>query len=216
MGTSTLLENVDHLESVQRAIRTIVYKKSNAERRGELRGALTLIENSVKTAIETQDIVYMSVVVGQLRALLTTFRSNNPLLLDLAQEHSFPLDFYSIPLDFLDNEKIAQILGPTRIQWTGDSIRATPEGPPFNQKVSMQEWLASTQVVVRGMKFTGEKLIRMVAEKEGANHYDKVIPQELADMKSFYFNGVPSHYLTLARLGDIVVNLGKQLLAHAG
>lgn len=190
-----------------------MYQKSKAERRGELQRALTLIESSIKTAMETQEIAFMSVVVAQLRALLTTFRSNNPLLLDLAKEHDFALDFYSITLDFLDNEEIAQILGPTRIQWTGDSIRSTPEGPPFHHKVSMQDWLASTQVVVRGTKFTGEDLIRMVAEKEGGAHYDKVIPQELADMKSFYINGSPSHYLTLARLGEVVVHLGNQLLA---
>jgi len=188
--------------------------KTQRQRFEGLHQALLIIEHGLRLITETNELAHLTPVVGQLRALLVS-SGQTPLLLDLAKQMSFSLEFYSIPLDFLDNQEIAQILGPTRIQWSGDSMRATPEGPPFHHKVTMAEWLASTQLVVRGVKVTGEQLIKLIANKLGGAHYDPSVPQELALISQFELGGVPSQYITLLRLAEVVMHLGCRLLAKA-
>jgi len=184
--------------------------KSQRQRLEELRQALVVIERGPQDAFETGEAAHFLPVVSQLRSLLAS-SGQTPLLLDLAQERGFPLQFYSMPLDSLDNAEIAEILGPTRIQWTGDSLSLKAE-PPFIQRVTMKEWLASTQAVVGERKISGEQLLKMVANKLGGSHYAPTLPPELAAMASFSLAGVPSFYLTLARLGEVVVDLGRALL----
>ena len=184
--------------------------KSQRQRLEELRQALVVIERGLEAAFETGEAAHFLPVLGQLRSLLAS-GNQTPLLLDLAQKLGFPLEFYSTPLDSLDNAEIAEILGPARIQWTGDSLSPKAE-PPFSQKVTMKDWLASTQAVVGERKISGEQLLKMVANKLGASHYDPTLPPELAAMAPFSLAGVPSFYLTLARLGEVVVHLGRTLL----
>ena len=81
--------------------------------------------------------------------------------------------------------------------------------------VTMKKWLASTQVVVGEQKISGERLLKMVANKLGGSHYDPTLPPELAAMAPFSLAGVPSFYLTLARLGEVVVHLGRMLLERS-
>ena len=113
-----------------------------------------------------------------------------------------------MPLDFLDNEEIAESLGPNRIQWSGDSLSAEPVPPVIKRKVTMKAWRASTQVVVGQQKISGEGLLTMVANKLGPSHFAPESPPELAAMAPFSLAGVSSLYLTLARLGDVVVHVG--------
>ena len=80
----------------------------------------------------------------------------------------------------------------------------------------MNEWLASTVVVVGDEKINGERLLKWVANKMGGAHYDVMLPQELATMSTFHSNGRPTHYLTLVRLGEIVANLGRRILNETG
>jgi hypothetical protein len=108
-----------------------------------------------------------------------------------------------------------EILGPTAIQWTGDSLSAQAAHPAIRQKVTMEAWLASTQVVVRQEKISGEKLLRMVANKLGGAHYDPKLPAELAAMVPFEIGGARSFYRTLVCLGEVVVHLGRKLLEHS-
>ena len=189
--------------------------KTQQQRLEELRQALVVIQQGLRVTAETKELAHLLPIVGQLRALLVS-GGQTPLLLDLAGQMDLPLEFYSIPLDFLDNEEMAQILGPTRIQWSGDSIRARPQGPPFHQKVTMAQWLSSTQLVVKGMKVSGETLLKLVANKLGGAHYDLGLPPELASIRQFEIGGVPSQYITLIRLAEVVVHLGHGLLAQAG
>ena len=189
--------------------------KTKRQRLEELRQAVVVLETGVANAFRTRDVAHLLPVAGQLRSLLLVSKRQTPLLVSLAEELDFPLEFYSMPLDYLDNEEIAAILGPSRIQWAGDSIRADPEGPPFGQKVTMKEWLASTVAVVREKKITGEGLLKWVANKTGGAHYDPTWPQELATISTFESNGMPTHYLTLARLGEITAKLGSRLLKEA-
>ncbi len=132
--------------------------KTTKERLEELRQAVVVIEAGLAAASRTGDVAHMLPVVVQLRALLLS-NGQTPLLVSLAEELDFPLEFYTVPLDILDNEEIAAILGPSRIQWAGDSISADLQGPPINQKVTMNEWLASTVAVVGNEKITGERLL---------------------------------------------------------
>lgn len=189
--------------------------KTPQERLEELRQALVVIEQGLRVTVESQELAHLLPIVGQLRSLLVS-SGQTPLLLDLAKQINFPLEFYSTPLDYLDNEEIARILGTTRIQWSGDSIRATNEGPPFHQKVTMAQWLSSTQLVVRGRKVSGEQLLKLVANKLGGAHYDPSLPPDLAEIRQFEIGGVPSQYITLIRLAEVVVSLGRRLLAEVG
>ncbi|GAG46905.1 unnamed protein product, partial [marine sediment metagenome] len=118
--------------------------------------------------------------------------------------------------DALDNERWAEILGPSRIQWTGDSLGPHAEPPLLSQKVTMEAWLASTQVVVGQQKISGEELLKMVANKLGGAHYDPTMPPELAAQAPFRLGGAPSMYRTLARLGEVVLYLGRILLERHG
>jgi hypothetical protein len=190
-------------------------RKSKRQRLEELRQALVVIESGLQSAFQTGEEAHFLPVVGQLRALLVA-SGQTPLLLDLARELGFPLEFYSIPLGALDNEEMAAILGPSRIQWTGDSLGPHPQAPLLSQKVTMEAWLASTQVVVGQKKISGEELLRMVANKLGGAHYDPTVPPELAAQAPFRLGGVPSMYLTLARLGEVVLHLGRILLERHG
>lgn len=188
--------------------------KTQRQRLEELRQALVIIESGLQAARQTGEEAHFLPVIGQLRSLLASGQQT-PLLLDLAQELGFPLEFYSMPLDFLDNEETAAILSPTRIQWSGDSLSAEPVPPVIRQRVTMKAWLASTQSVVGQDKISGERLLKMVANKLGGAHYDTALPPELAAMAPFSLAGVPSSYLTLARLGDVVVHLGGKLLERS-
>jgi len=190
-------------------------RKSKRQRLEELRQALVVIESGLQSAFQTGEEAHFLPVVGQLRALLVA-SGQTPLLLDLARELGFPLEFYSIPLDALDNDEMAAILGPSRIQWTGDSLGPHAEPPLLSQKVTMEAWLASTQVVVGQQKISGEELLRMVANKLGGAHYDPTMPPELAAQVPFRLGGVSSMYLTLARLGEVVLYLGRTLLERHG
>ncbi len=189
-------------------------RKSQRQRLEELRQALVVIENGLRTSEQTGDEAHFLPVIGQLRALLVS-SGQTPLLLDLAKELRFPLEFYSIQPDYLDNEQIAEILGPKRIQWTGDSLAAEPVPPIIRQRVTMEKWLSSTQVVVNEKKISGEELVKMVANKLGGAHYDPKLPPELAAMALFNLGGVTSFYRTLVCLADVVVQLGRKLLEQA-
>ncbi len=191
-------------------------RKSQRQRLKGLRQALMVIEHGLRAAaVEGGEEAHLVPVVGQLKALLVS-SGQTPLLLDLARQLDFPLEFYSMPLDFLDNEEIANILGPTRIQWTGDSLSPQAVPPLIRQKVAMKDWLASTQVVVGQQKISGEELLKMVANKLGGAHYDTKLPPKLAAMGPFKIGGVTSFYLTLIRLGQVVVHLGRKLMEHSG
>jgi len=202
------------LDAGGRAVKRDV-RKSRQQRLEELRQALVVIETGLQSALQTGEQAHFLPVVGQLRALLVA-SGQTPLLLDLARELGFPLEFYSIPLGALDNDEMAAILGPSRIQWTGDSLGPHPDPPLLSQKVTIEAWLASTQVVVGQQKISGEELLRMVANKLGGAHYDPTMPPELAAQAAFRLGGVPSMYLTLARLGEVVVHLGRALLERHG
>ncbi len=190
-------------------------RKSQRQRLEELRKALMVIEHGLRAAVEAGEEAHLVPVVGQLRALLVSTRQT-PLLLDLARQLDFPLEFYSIPLDFLDDEEIAKILGPTKIQWTGDSLSPQAVPPMILQKVAMEDWLASTQVVVGQQKISGEELLKMVANKLGGAHYDTTLPPQLATIVAIELAGVTSFYRTLVSLGEVVVRLGRKLLEHSG
>lgn len=191
-------------------------RKSTRQRLEELRQALVVIESGLQSAFQTGEQAHFLPVVGQLRALLVSGGRQKPLLVDLARELGFALEFYSIPLDVLDNEKWAEILGPSRIQWTGDSLGPHAEPPLLSEKVTMQAWLASTQVVVGEEKISGEELLKMVANKLGGAHYDPTMPAKLAAQAPFSLGRVRSMYLTLARLGEVVLYLGRTLLERHG
>ena len=92
-----------------------------------------VIEHELETAVEAREEAHLLPVVGQLRALLVS-SGQTPLLLDLAQELSFELEFYSIPLDYLENDEMAKIMGPTGIQWSGDSFLPKQRPPSFVRK----------------------------------------------------------------------------------
>lgn len=188
-------------------------QKSRDQRLEELRQSMVVIRRNLEIALTEHEFALFLPVTGQLRSLLVETNTNHPLLLELADELDVTLEFYSIPLDFLELQ--APILGPKSIQWTGDSIRAMPEGPPFNQKVTIDEWLASTQVIAYGKRITGKQLIRLSANKSGGSHFDPTMPTELAEMKLFEIGGLPSQYMTLVRLGEIACLLSEQVLAAA-
>jgi len=188
--------------------------KTFKQRTDDLRNSLTVIKYNLDLALTHNELALLLAVCGQLRNLLWTSKTNHPLLLELAEETDFPLEFFSMPLDFL--EQRTSIWGSTAIMWTGDSIRSTGEGPPFHQKVTMSEWLASTQVIVYGTRITGEELICMASNKLGGSHFDPTLPAELAEMQLFKFGRLPSQYPTLVRLGEVVLYLGESLLHHAG
>lgn len=187
-------------------------KKTRQERLEELRQSLVVIRHGFEMVMKAEEFAHFLPVAGQLRALLVRSRTNHPLLLELADEVGFPLELYSIPLDFLEQREA--ILVPQSIQWTGDSVRATDEGPPFVQKVTMDEWLDSTQVIVYGKRITGKQLIQMIANKLGGSHFDRTMPNELREMTLFEIGGLPSQYMTLVRVADVVARLGEDLLDH--
>lgn len=188
-------------------------RKTLKQRVEDLNQSLTVIKANLEMALTHERFALFLPVCGQLRNLLVTSKTNHPLLLELANETEFSPEFFSIPLNFLEQQ--ATILGPDSIQWTGDSIRSSEEGPPFHKKVTMSEWLASTQVTVYGKRITGEQLISMAANKLGGSHFDPTLPTELAEMQLFEIGGLPSQYLTLVRLGEVVLYLGESLLLHA-
>jgi hypothetical protein len=173
-----------------------------------------VIESGLESAFQTGEEAHFLPVVAQLRSLLASGHQT-PLLLDLAEEVGFPLEFYSMPLDALDSEEMAQILGPAAIQWTGDSLSIEPEPPLIREKVTMRAWLASTQAVVQRRNISGEQFLKWVANKLGASHSDTELPPELAAMMPISIGGVPSVYRTLARLGEVVIHLGRALLDRA-
>lgn len=181
-------------------------RKTPEQRKEELRQALHRLDGPIKRYREQADVAELGTVAIELRGLVCGER----LLTSLAEDRGFPLEFYTIPQDMIDYFDTNQL--KATYSWAGDSASLECM-PPWTRKTSIPDWLSTPVAEIKGSRFTAERLINEVANTFGPAHYPSEASSALFEMSTFHLGGIPSHFYTLVKFGDVLIQLGEKFLA---
>ncbi len=148
-------------------------------------------------------------VYGQLRALLCEkSKGNHPLLLDIAKEVSFSLDFYCMsPAGELPEKLKKNLL----LRLSG--FPATLERELASQRsISIEKFLDYKILSYDGRSYKTKDIIGFFANKAGGAHYSPDLPQDFAQLLSLGLSGQPVLVNALLQIADLAYNLGVKLL----
>jgi len=81
----------------------------------------------------------------------------------------------------------------------------------FHDKMLLLDAITLPYVIMRDKGHSLEQIIRMIADTEGS-HFDPERPEELDTLDRFEIWGIPSPYMAIYELGEVVLALGKQLV----
>lgn len=182
------------------------YRKSFPDRREELRQALYRIEGAIDRYKKSNEIAELGILAIELRGLLL----HEALFISLSEERDFPLDLYTVPATLMDMETDMR-RGLTHA-WLADSVSLTCE-KPWTERVTVKQWLEMPVAEIRGTIFTPKRLIHETADKLGPAHYSSEMSTGLLEMTKFSLGGVPSHFRTLLKFAECLLELGKRFLA---
>ncbi len=180
------------------------YSKSFHFRREELRQALYRIEGAIDRYKRSNEIAELGILAIELRGLLF----GEALFISLSEGKSFPLELYTVPAMEMDTELRR---GPTH-DWSGDSVSVAC-GKPWTERVTVRQWLEMPIVEVKNTIFTPKRLINEIANSIGPAHYSPEMSNALLEMTQYSLGGVPSHFRTLLKFGECLLELGKRFLA---
>ncbi len=163
--------------------RSEMAKKSLRQKEQDLSNAIGFLKDYLKK-IDEEDWKYVNAISGQLRALIGTgSRSLNPLLINLAEEKSVDLECYAFSyqreLEQMPDLTNSMVLGftPTPV------VVLKPVNRPTFRKKKFNKWIEEPILKLGDHLYTGNEIIRMVAEKEGGAHYDDALPEKLIKAK---------------------------------
>jgi hypothetical protein len=182
------------------------HRKSFQDRREELRQALYRIEGAINRYKQTSEIAELGTIAIELRGLL----SGEALFFALCEEKEFPLEIYTRPRTWRDMP--ADLRKRLDKAFAGDAVSLTCEGP-YTRKVTIQEWVETPIVEIKGTLITPKRLINEIANHLGPAHYSTEISNALLEMTQFDIGGVPSYFRTLLRFAECLLELGRKFLA---
>lgn len=181
-------------------------KKRFDQKREELRQALYRLEGALKRYKTKGEAAELGTVAMELRGLLC----GDALLINLAEDNSFPLELYTLPTELID--KMSSGHQKPITWWAADSVSLESK-PPYTQKISIKKWLTMPVAEIKGSQFTATRLINEIANSFGPAHYPSEVSSSLAEMGKYKLGGVPSQFRTLVNFSDVMLELGYKFLA---
>lgn len=150
-------------------------------------------------------------VYGQLRSLISEkSKSNLPLLLDLAKQIGFPLDFYCMA----DADELPEELKKNSILlFSGFPVTLQKEMPGQVQ-ISIERFLSHKIVIHHEISYSVKDIIAFFANKAGGAHYSTDVPQDFMHLLSISVSGQPILIGALLQIANIVYKLGVILLKN--
>ena len=182
------------------------YRKSFPDRREELRQALYRIDGAINRYKQNSEIAELGIIAIELRGLLF----GEALFFSLSEEKDFPLEIYTTPATLTDVD--SNIRRGLTHEWSADSVSLICE-KPWTQRVTMKQWFEIPIAEIKDTVITPKRLINEIANSLGPAHYSSEISNALIEMKQFSLGGVPSHFRTLFRFAECLLELGKRFLA---
>ncbi len=177
-------------------------KKSFYEQRQELRDSLYRLEGAIGRYKKNSETAELGSIAMELRGLLL----GEALLLGIANQKGFSLEMYRIPsIDMSD------LHNPT-VFFEADCVNLKCE-KPWTERVTVEDWLTMPVALVKGSMYTPTRLISEIANTIGPAHYSREISDALSQMKRISLGGVPSHFRTLLRFGEVLLVLGQRFLS---
>jgi len=183
-------------------------RKDFTQRREELRQGLCRLEGAISRYKATGEVAELGTVAVELRGLLL---AKGRLLISLAEEKKFSLQVFTSPTALMDVVS-GRSPGNATHTWAGDSVSLVCI-PPWTRPVTIPEWLGETTAKIEGRCLTAQELISQVANTLGPAHYSPEMSAPLAEMAKFSLGGVPSHYYTLFRFAEVLLDIGNRFLA---
>jgi hypothetical protein len=171
-----------------------------------LRQALYRIKGAIDRYKKTGERAELGIIAIELRGLL----SGEALFISLSEEEKFPLDIYVRPRTWRDIP--ADLLKRVDKAFSGDAVSLTCEGP-YTRKITIQEWVETPIVEIKGTSITPKRLINEIANHLGPAHYSTEISNALLEMTQVDIGGVPSYFRTLLRFAECLLELGQKFLA---
>jgi hypothetical protein len=173
----------------------------------ELNTAIRALKYAARDFNNTKDNAYLLTLKGTLRALVAMGGKNMaPLLIELSEELSIPLEFYSFPP--IDNQF------PSKLPVYGYCCQTWSVTPKENMiRYNLKEWLKSPAYLIDTVQEfrSRNQILKHLSNKEGGSHYDKVIVDVvdyLSRFKGTNFNGIQ---MFLMDMGSLTHWLGTRL-----
>jgi len=176
----------------------------------ELVRALQIIAYSFQ-AVRASRIHQLTPLSGQLRALLTErTRRADPLLFELANLLSQPLDVYVMPgtddlalPDTLQQDAMLQLSGlPVTLK----------QELPAQRKMDLKSFLQHPILKYKGQHYTAKTVIEWFANWTGGAHYSRLIPADFLELLAFDLMGLQPAAVALLQVGEAVLSAGRDLL----
>ncbi|OGD88319.1 hypothetical protein A3D81_02420 [Candidatus Curtissbacteria bacterium RIFCSPHIGHO2_02_FULL_40_17] len=187
-------------------------KLDQKSRLKQLQDASELLSDSLEK-IESGDSKYLVVLGTQLRALICTGgRTFNPLLLDLSEELNKPIECFGPP----DKNPNDPLFNGLVLGFPGRLIGFEPYSPA-QRKYLLKDWLNANVLVVGGLFYTPNEVLRSFADKE-ASHYDPKSDSRMDKLRGIihhnYFQGRNINEIDrfLIQTAEFVVGSTKELL----
>jgi len=181
----------------------------------QLKNSSDLLSDALKS-VESGDSKYLIVLGTQLRALICKGGRNfQPLLLDLAEELSFPLECFGPP----NSNQTDPLFKGLVFRISGRIIGFEPFSPA-QRKYFLKDWLDANILVVDGLFYTPNEVLRTFSDKE-ASHYDKNSDDKIDKLKEIihhnYFKGGNINEVDrfLIETATYIVTVSNNLLKQA-
>ena len=142
--------------------------KGIPHRMSELKRALRALQLANNHFNKTQEDAYLLLTQSQLRALVCSGGSGmTPLLLDLSDQLSIPLELYSVPHQ-------TTIPGPNMVASILGGQTWSPKPHQGMQKCTLKLWLELPAYFVDSTHDyrSREQVLKHISNKEGGAHYD--------------------------------------------
>jgi hypothetical protein len=169
----------------------------------ELVRALQIIADSCQ-AVRASRIHQLTPLSGQLRALLTErTRRADPLLFELANLLSQPLDVYVMP--GTDDLALPDTLQQdAMLQLSGFPVTLKQE-LPAQRKMDLKSFLQHPILKYKGQHYTAKTVIEWFANWTGGAHYSRLIPTDFLELLAFEM----SRFWKLSQ--NIIVSLASEI-----
>lgn len=189
--------------------------KSLAVRMVELLNALQILNDSI-SSIRNGRIHHLIVLSGQLRSLLTERSPKaGPLLFEIATLLGRDLELYSMP-DAADPAFPEELKDEMLFHVSGLPLTVEKQ-IPAQQKISLESFLDTNLINLRGKHYSPRNLIEWYANKAGGSHYSRQLLEDFAALLEFdsateRIIGIRAIADSLFQIGDAVLTLGRNFV----
>lgn len=178
--------------------------KPFAVRTVELLQGLQLIADSIQK-VRAGEIRYLTVLSGQLRALVAERRKGEaPLLLDVAEKLGRDLTIHCMP--GVDDPTFPEELRKNLVLHVSGFPVTLERQSAAQREMRLPEFLDEGLILFRGTTYSPRRIIEWYANKAGGAHYSSSVPEDFAALMSL-------NLMNMQPLADLLVETGQATLA---